>query len=601
MNNNPHTIKGEKMNIQRLKLQTVALLALLGFAFISTGCQELDELAEQLQNTIIASHADYGDAPDDGDADQGIASSQFPTQEVSNGARHTDTTRSALGYFLDDGTLAVSAELGATDPDDPDGVPNLDDVLGPDQDLYDDGFFIGGVPVAGSYSFPVIVSVAADAEEKTRYINILADWNGDLEWRGDDTNGAAEWVVKNFEVTVAPGTSDRLFAPSAAIGTTVIGIWYRVTLSDTPVDAAAFDEGWDGTGVFAEGETEDYIFEQDPGEIVFAAETPIPGGGDGGTGDGADGGGDGSGDGSDAGDGAGSDGGDGGDGDDGADGGDGDDGDDDDACPADDDDIDADGDPDGDGEPGINRKNIGKMRKIGPNEYKIVLCKGKTYERGFEWQTQVRNASNSNPLAVGFGISNDPGTIKIRARKLGTSTVSFEANVVTFPIETVQWVTGTIHVTVIDCTPPPCDDDDAEEDDDEGDDSDDDADDDSDDDDDVIGDPGEPEGPSIDDVGLLLPEGDNAFTLVLCACEEEVYERGFDQMTRVRNPHSDDPSIATIRVSNDPGRFYIAPLGIGRTTLTFEANPVTFPRDVNEWTTITINVIVIDCEEHMGE
>src|SRR5258708_2988542 len=34
-----------------------------------------------------------------------------------------------------------------------------------------------------------------------------------------------------------------------------------MTLSDTPIDATAFPSGWDGTGEFAKGETEDYLLQ----------------------------------------------------------------------------------------------------------------------------------------------------------------------------------------------------------------------------------------------------------------------------------------------------------------------------------------------------
>ncbi len=537
-------------------MKTLKIGLLMTVMVVLGGCPVPSESTSDQQddnNTggLVIHEGDYGDAPDDRDDATATPQALFPTKAASNGAHHLDTTQSALGYFLPNDDLPVSAELDATDPSDPDGEPNIDGPLGPDQDRYDDGFLIGVLPPSGLYEFPVVVSVASGAQEKSRYVNILADWNGDLEW-GDTDPSVPEWVVQNKEVNVKPGTSERIFMPEARLGAITYGIWYRVTLSETPIDTSAFPDGWDGTGEFDEGETEDYIFVIQPqnelvfNDILYSPDLPgIPG-----------------------------------------------------EPPTVGDDDDDDDDPDGDGKPGINKKNIGKLRKIGPNTYRLVLCKGQTWQKGFEWETDVRNGSSSNPFAAGVGVGSDPGTVRISAREVGTTRVSFEANVKTFPVETTEWVTGVIYVTVIDCSKKEkaCA---AGQDDD-------------DDDDNQAVDKNQPvDLPEVDqndpfsgidqirlrDIGKLRHAQGDTYYLVLCLCEEDGYERGFQYQTRVRNPQSGDSDVADLDLQNDPGRIRIRLNGLGSTTLTFEADPVTFPYDNVSWNTITIHIMVIECPE----
>ncbi len=506
----------------------------------------------------VAPNADFGDAPDQREILDTPGAARFPTKYSSNGSHHLDTTRSALGYLKPDGSLPISAELDAVDPADPDGEPNLGDPLTApyffeaDQDHYDDGFLIGLLPPGGMYELPVVVSVDAGAEDKPRYVNILADWNQDLEWNGKDANGAPEWVVQNYKIRVVPGTTERIFTPTARVGSQMHEVWFRVTLSDTPVIAGS--EGWDGTGEFGEGETEDYIFHTLPqSEIVIddpgnPPPPPIPpddpdGDDDAGDGDDEDGGNNG-------------------------------------GAPNPD-------DPDGDGQPGVDPKNVGKLRRGAANAYNLILCKGKTWRRGFEWETVVRNGSTSNPFTATAGLSNDPGTVTIHAVDVGTSTVSFEANTITFPVETEEWVTGIIHVTVINCDPagePVGDGGGGDDDDDGGDDA------------------GDEDGPwdGIDnagpeDAGKLVHARGNEYYLVLCLCNDGAFRRGFQYETHVYNGTSSNPGAATVGLSNDPGTLSINPTGLGETTIEFDADPATFPFDDGNLTHVIIHVKVIDC------
>ncbi|MBI4631548.1 MAG: hypothetical protein HY740_07530, partial [Chloroflexi bacterium] len=62
----------------------------------------------------------------------------------------------------------------------------------------------------------------------------------------------------NREVRLAAGASEIIEARLTSF--TSQNFWIRATLTDKPVDAAAFSNGWDGTGEFAKGEVEDYRF-----------------------------------------------------------------------------------------------------------------------------------------------------------------------------------------------------------------------------------------------------------------------------------------------------------------------------------------------------
>ncbi len=537
-------MSASRTNNRILKAMTTAgSVAAMAFQLMGCNVAALQGAVGGSVSGEISAVMDFGDAPDMNRSDPGFPGAGFPTILASNGAHHLDITKSALGHFRADGSLSVSAEDDAIDPDDSDGLPNLDDALGADQDKYDDGFMMGYLPAGGMFEFPVVVSVDADAADQTRYVNILADWDGNLQWNGVDPDAVPEWVVQNAEVTVAPGTEERVFLPAAQVGSRIYDIWYRVTLSEKPVDPADYPEGWDGSGEFEEGETEDYYVPYVPQDEIV----PEDGGSyDPGPGDGED----------------------------------------------DDDGLDGEpdpDDPDGDGNPGVDPNNVGKLQRRIANHYSLVLCKGKTWGRGFEYETKVQNGTTSNPFTAGVGLSNDPGRITIHAKDVGTSRVSFEANEITFPYETEEWVTGVIDVTVIDCDP-------AAED--VGDGNAGDGDDDGDgkaDDDGGPWDGIDNAGP--EDAGKLVHAQGNEYYLVLCHCDGP-YSRGFQYETRVKNPQSSDAGVAGLSVENDPGSITITPTGYGETTLTFEADPVTFPYDEAEYATITIHVKVIDCTEY---
>jgi hypothetical protein len=100
----------------------------------------------------------------------------------------------------------------------------------------------------------------------TRWVNVLMDWDNDGQWGSTVTcyNGdtGSEHVLWDLPV---PG---GYVGPLSALGPYGFEIlrgagyvWSRFTISDQPVGY----HGWDGAGVFGDGETEDYLFYISPG------------------------------------------------------------------------------------------------------------------------------------------------------------------------------------------------------------------------------------------------------------------------------------------------------------------------------------------------
>ena len=113
---------------------------------------------------------------------------------------------------------------------------------------------------------------------RTAYLNILADLDHDGDWSDVvptcPPNGpcADEWEIKNLAITVAAGCGTTT-TPEMALGATSGPLWVRITLTDQPVGD---DFPWAGSanapgGVFAGGETEDYIAITDFGDASRTA------------------------------------------------------------------------------------------------------------------------------------------------------------------------------------------------------------------------------------------------------------------------------------------------------------------------------------------
>jgi len=107
------------------------------------------------------------------------------------------------------------------------------------------------------------------------YVNVLIDWNQDGAWGGASqcpTAQAPEHVLVDFQVPNGfSGALSALGPPSFLIGPNPDYVWARVTITEVTVGA-----GWDGTGTFEDGETEDYLLLVDPAEEYDFGDAPDP-------------------------------------------------------------------------------------------------------------------------------------------------------------------------------------------------------------------------------------------------------------------------------------------------------------------------------------
>ena len=105
--------------------------------------------------------------------------------------------------------------------------------------------------------------------ETVGYVNVLMDWNQNGVW-GD----AGEHVLVDFPVpNPYNGPLSALAPPNFTIGPNSGYVWTRFTISERQVGS-----GWDGTGAFEDGESEDYLLEVDQlrdwGDAQDSLQTP---------------------------------------------------------------------------------------------------------------------------------------------------------------------------------------------------------------------------------------------------------------------------------------------------------------------------------------
>lgn len=95
-------------------------------------------------------------------------------------------------------------------------------------------------------------------DRRDGYVNVLFDWNHDGKWQGASqcADGAvAEHVLVNFPVPAGySGPLSDLQPAAFRLGPLGGYVWARFTISERPVP-----EDWNGDGIFADGETEDYL------------------------------------------------------------------------------------------------------------------------------------------------------------------------------------------------------------------------------------------------------------------------------------------------------------------------------------------------------
>lgn len=101
------------------------------------------------------------------------------------------------------------------------------------------------------------------------YINVLFDWNQDGRWTPGHTScgygietGTREHVVKNLFVPRGTGRISDHFTRLLSTGKNRGYVWARfsITEREVPLSGEGDDSHWMGDGIFADGETEDYLF-----------------------------------------------------------------------------------------------------------------------------------------------------------------------------------------------------------------------------------------------------------------------------------------------------------------------------------------------------
>jgi len=228
-----------------------------------------------------SSLGDYGDAPDGTPTgyDQtpnynpitsGYAlTGSFPTLTANDGAWVSNTNTVTLGP-------SVSNEVSATDPNDPDGEPNILVPQHSNRDS-DDGLELDICPFTpplGPVTTPPFgtskcsrnITVYSNVGG-TFYLNLLADFNRNGMW-GGESFGHPEWVIENQQVIIDPVVDNiaKIALPDDANNE---WIWMRIAITTQPIQVS----DWDGTGEFNSGEIEDHILLPIDGVLSYNATT----------------------------------------------------------------------------------------------------------------------------------------------------------------------------------------------------------------------------------------------------------------------------------------------------------------------------------------
>ena len=167
---------------------------------------------------------DFGDAPDP----------SFPSLLASDGARAVPGA-----FWLGELAFPPTTETDAK-------VVDLDEL--------DDGL-IQLLVTPGKVLVTFQAVLAESSEPRSVFFNLLADVNRDGQWKAFQGAGGTiqEWAVVNLELSPNPGETREIATEFPSLGPGP-DLWFRATLTSNPVEAA----DWDGTGLFEEGEIEDY-------------------------------------------------------------------------------------------------------------------------------------------------------------------------------------------------------------------------------------------------------------------------------------------------------------------------------------------------------
>ncbi len=238
-------------------------------------CLPLVSVLSTAALVAAAPRGDYGDAPDNGPThyrmmfETSATTGRFPTLYATTNSRfgnqgvhHVLTNQEWFGPM--DSPPSRETDANDTTSDD-DVYQNLIN-----NDLRDNGlpkipFFIALTQMPPAAVLSYYVSVPAGAPDVYRYVNVLIDWDQDGQWKQSPVPGALpEWVIQNHLIDLAPGNTALFTSPAFLWGwNALLGpqcFWMRMTLSQVPLNPLSYQDGWDGSGSFPTGETEDYLF-----------------------------------------------------------------------------------------------------------------------------------------------------------------------------------------------------------------------------------------------------------------------------------------------------------------------------------------------------
>jgi hypothetical protein len=110
------------------------------------------------------------------------------------------------------------------------------------------------------------------------YVNVLFDWDHNGIWTGFSTCMGGQQVPEHILVNhIIPngfvGPLSATFPPPFFIGPVSGYVWARISITEQPVPS-----NWNGSGIFEDGETEDYIFLVLPDPNINLQNITVPGG-----------------------------------------------------------------------------------------------------------------------------------------------------------------------------------------------------------------------------------------------------------------------------------------------------------------------------------
>jgi hypothetical protein len=229
-------------------------------------------------NPVQTRDPDFGDAPEGEPAYPAMGViGQFPTcmnVGPSGWVQHAPGGQAWFGPLVDGETDGNAGNCAVTPPFPPydldecfqDGDAGL--ITPPSYTISGGNVVPCQVGLTGALGVPCSTAVwgrdidilVTNTSAIDMFFNLLADWNQDGFWGGQVQcpNGTAdEDVLVDFVIPAGFSGPLSLLGPAPfLIGPQVDYIWTRFTISPTPVGY-----GWDGNGIFDDGESEDYLLE----------------------------------------------------------------------------------------------------------------------------------------------------------------------------------------------------------------------------------------------------------------------------------------------------------------------------------------------------